>query len=162
VTGRDQPGGALQTEFPFTLPSGYVTDDGTVHKEGTMRLANAADEIKPLRDPRVRANDAYMTIVLLARVITELGTLDDVSTDVVEQLYVSDLTHLQELYERINTRGTDVVDTTCPECSASFEVDLRFERESGASDAPAKDIPETALGAAEFGGSADVPNSEET
>ena len=32
-----------------------------------MRLATARDEILPLRDPRVQDNEAYLTIILLAR-----------------------------------------------------------------------------------------------
>lgn len=153
--------GPLQTEFEFTLPSGYVGDDGTVHREGTMRLATAADEINPLRDPRVKANGAYLTVVLLARVVTRLGTLDDISTDVVENLYIADLTHLQDLYERVNTRGADAVDTTCPECSAEFEVDLKFERSrtvSHDSDEPSSgsDNP----GVAEFGAPSGNPDGD--
>lgn len=126
TTTHNDTRGALQTEFEFSLPSGYVDDDGTIHTEGTMRLATAADEINPLRDPRVKANQAYMTIILLGRVITRLGSIEEVSTDVVEHMHVADLTHLQGLYERVNTRGADVVDTTCPECAAAFEVDVGF------------------------------------
>lgn len=100
----------LQTEFEFTLPQGYVDEDGTVHKEGRMRLATAADEIKPLNDPKVQENSSYLTVVLLARVVTQLGTLDDVTTEVIESLFVTDLAYLQEMYERVNDGGTDFVD----------------------------------------------------
>ena len=48
--------GGLQTEYEFTLPRGYISSDGTLHKKGTMRLATAMDEIAPMRDPRVRAD----------------------------------------------------------------------------------------------------------
>ena len=98
---------SLQTEFEFTLPRGYVDDDGTVHREGRMRLATAADEIKPLNDPRVQENSSYLTIVLLSRVVTELGTVDDVTTEVIESLFVPDLEHLQRLYEQVNDGTTD-------------------------------------------------------
>jgi len=94
---------ALQTEHEFTLPQGYVDDDGTLHKEGRMRLATAADEIKPLKDPRVQSNSSYLTIVLLSRVVTELGDLETVDPDVIESLFVTDLEFLQGLYERINS-----------------------------------------------------------
>jgi hypothetical protein len=94
---------ALQTEHEFTLPQGYVDDDGTLHKEGRMRLATAADEIKPLKDPRVQSNSSYLTVVLLSRVVTELGELETVDPDVIESLFVTDLEFLQGLYERINT-----------------------------------------------------------
>jgi hypothetical protein len=117
-------GKALQTEFPFTLRQGYVDDDGTMHAEGTMRLATAGDEIQPLRDPRVKANASYLTVILLSRVVTSLGTLEDVTPHVVENLFVSDLAYLQDLYERVNTRGADAVDAVCPECDEQFEVAL--------------------------------------
>lgn len=116
-------GSTLQTEFEFTLPKGYVDDDGDRHTDGRMRLATAADEIKPLKDPRVQSNSSYLTVILLSRVVTQLGTLEEVTPHVVENLYVSDLAYLQDLYERINERGADVVDAVCPECGEQFEVD---------------------------------------
>jgi hypothetical protein len=92
----------FQTEVEFELPKGYVDDTGMLHRRGTMRLATAADEILPLRDPRVQQNEAYLTVIVLARVITRLGSLSDISTSVIEGLYASDLAHLERLYERIN------------------------------------------------------------
>src|SRR6267142_5434790 len=92
----------FQTEIEFELPKGYVDDTGTLHRRGTMRLATAADEILPLRDPRVQQNEAYLAVIVLARVITRLGSLPDVSTGVIEGLFASDLAHLQRLYERFN------------------------------------------------------------
>lgn len=97
---KTQPG--LQTEFEFTLPRGYVGPDGKLHRNGRMRLATAIDEIAPLRDPRVRANQAYLVIILLARVITKLGTLESIDTGVVENLFSADLAFLQDFYRRIN------------------------------------------------------------
>ena len=122
-------GHALQTEFEFTLPQGYAEDDGTLHREGVMRLATAADEILPLKDPRVRSNSSYLTVILLSRVLTKLGTLDDVTPHVVENLFVSDLAYLQDLYERVNERGVNAVPTACPECGEEFETEV----ETGAS-----------------------------
>lgn len=92
----------FRTEIEFELPKGYVDEAGTLHRRGTMRLATAADEILPLRDPRVQQNEAYLTVIVLARVITRLGTLPDVHTGVVEGLYASDLAYLQRLYETFN------------------------------------------------------------
>ena len=115
-------GSPLQTEFEFTLPQGYADDEGDLHREGVMRLATAADEIKPLKDPRVRSNSSYLTVILLSRVVTRIGTVDEVTPRVIENLFVSDLAYLQDLYERVNERGSDVVDTTCPECGEEFEV----------------------------------------
>ena len=66
----------FQTEIDFELPKGYVDDAGTLHRRGTMRLATAADEILPLRDPRVQQNEAYLVIIVLARVITRLEEAD--------------------------------------------------------------------------------------
>ena len=90
------------TEVDFTLPKGYLDADGVLHTDGVMRLATAADEILPLKDPRVQANPAYLTIIVLARVVTRLGSLPDVNTKVVEGLFASDLDYLQALYERLN------------------------------------------------------------
>lgn len=93
---------ALQTEYSFTLPRGYPDASGTLHREGKMRLSTAADEIEPLRDPRVRENEAYLTVVVLARVITRLGNLQIVTPSVVENLFASDLAFLQDFYSIIN------------------------------------------------------------
>ena len=118
-------GDILQTEFEFTLPQGYVDDEGTRHREGVMRLATAADEIKPLKDPRVQSNQAYLTVILLARVVTQLGTIDNVTPHIVEGLYVSDLEYLQDLYERVNGGGTDIRETTCPSCGEEYELEIQ-------------------------------------
>jgi len=114
----------MKTEFAFTLPRGYVDSAGSVHTEGTMRLATARDEIEPLRDVMVRQNEAYLTVLLLSRVVTRLGELTDVTPEIIEGLYAADLDHLQRLYERLNTDGEVVGSVTCPECSHPFEVDL--------------------------------------
>lgn len=93
---------AFETEVGFTLPKGYIDSEGCLHREGVMRLATAADEILPLKDPRVQANPAYFTVIVLARVIMRLGSLPDINTKIIEGLFASDLNHLQALYERIN------------------------------------------------------------
>jgi hypothetical protein len=115
---------ALQTEFEFVLPQGYVDRDGNLHREGTMRLATAMDEIAPLRDPRVRENQAYLVIILLSRVVTRLGTLPEVSTYEIEHLFSGDLAFLQRLYRQINEQGSTQVPVTCPECSTPIDVDI--------------------------------------
>ena len=116
----------FETEFEFTLPRGFVDRSGTLHREGVMRLANAGDEILPLRDPRVQQNPGYLTIILLARVITKLGTLPKVDTNVVERLYTMDLAYLQDLYQRINTMEMPVYRTICPHCGEEIEVPVNF------------------------------------
>lgn len=117
-------GGSLQTEFEFVLPRGYVDGSGTVHRTGRMRIARARDEIFPQSDPRVRENPSYLTVILLTRTITELGTLPEVDTFVVESLFASDLAFLQDLYRRINQDGHSQAAVTCPHCSTEFTVDI--------------------------------------
>ncbi|HEV2087179.1 MAG TPA: hypothetical protein VGR21_02590 [Cryptosporangiaceae bacterium] len=114
----------LRTEFPFELPRGYVDASGTVHRDGVMRLATARDELVPLRDDRVREHPAFLTVVLLGRVITRLGTLTDVHAGIIEDLFASDLAFLQDFYRRINTEGHTQAAVTCPECRHRFTVDL--------------------------------------
>jgi len=110
----------FKTEYEFTLPRGYVDADGNVHRQGVMRLATARDEIAPLNDLRVQRNRAYLIIVLLSRVITRLGTLAEVNSQVVEGLYAGDLRFLEEMYNRINEDEATLT-VSCPECGATFE-----------------------------------------
>lgn len=114
----------FQTEFEFTLPLGYQDEDGTLHREGKMRLATAADEILPLKDPRVQSNEAYLIVILLSRVVTKLGSVSMVTPKVVEGLYAGDLAYLQEFYNRINHNGKAQVDAACPKCAHAFAVEL--------------------------------------
>lgn len=120
----------LQTEFEFTLPRGYVDNDGDVHKSGGMRLANAKDEILPLQDPRVQRNEAYLIVILLSRVITHLGEVRDVNPGVIENLFASDLDYLQNFYNQINRDGKATHKVTCPACTNQFEVELTASGES--------------------------------
>ena len=107
------------------LPRGYVDGAGTVHREGVMRLATARDEIIPLRDPRVRENEAYLTVVLLSRVITRLGTPGPGARRAsIEGLFASDLAFLQDLYRRVNQEGHTQAAVTCPACNHAFAVDV--------------------------------------
>ena len=116
----------FQTEFTFTLPKGYVDRDGNLHREGTMRLANAADEILPLKDPRVQQNPGYLTIIILARVITKLGSLPAVDTRVVEGLFTPDLAYLQDLYQRINAMEIPVYKGICPHGGKEIDIPVNF------------------------------------
>jgi hypothetical protein len=123
----DSEAGALltprPTEFDFTLPQGLVGPDGTVHRDGTMRLATAFDEIEPIKDPRVRANPGYLVVILLARVITRLGGLEYINTNSIENLYAADLAFLQDFYQRINLTGNSRFQVECPHCTQGFEVE---------------------------------------
>lgn len=114
----------LQTEFEFTLPRGYVDGGGNLHRKGTMRLATAMDEIAPLRDPRVRQNQAYLVVILLSRVVTKLGSVDRVTPHEIESLFTADLAFLQQLYRQVNEHGTANLLVTCPECNGELEVDI--------------------------------------
>jgi hypothetical protein len=121
----------LQTEFAFTLPRGYVDGQGTVHREGIMRLATARDEIEPLRDAEVRRNEAYLAVLLLARVVVRIGGVSEVTPELIEGLYAADFDHLQRLYERLNTDGDAVGSVVCPHCAEAFEVDLTDIEDGG-------------------------------
>lgn len=114
----------LQSEYAFRLPCGLADRDGNVHREGTMRLATARDEIEPLGSVEVRQNEAYLSVLLLARTVTHIGDFTDITPDLVEALYAADFDHLQRLYERINTDGEAVGVVACPSCASQFEVDL--------------------------------------
>lgn len=117
--------GVLQTEYDFSLPMGYVDETGTLHKEGKMRLATAADEILPMKDPRVQSNPAYLTVILLSRVVTGLGELKMITPKVIEGLFAGDFAYLQEMYTRINQNGSNSIKTVCPKCEHKFEIEVQ-------------------------------------
>jgi len=107
----------LQTEFPFTLPIGYVDTEGKRHADGLMRLATAYDEIAPMKDPRVQANPGYLVVILLSRVITRLGEVGAINPRVIEGLYAGDLAFLQDLYSRVNNNGHDRLYENSQQCN---------------------------------------------
>ena len=113
----------FQTEIEFTLPLGYLDGDGTLHRDGVMRRATAADEILPLKDPRVQQNSAYLIIILLSRVVTRLGGVAQITPKVIESLYSTDLAHLQALYNEVN-RIDEQMPLTCPQCAHVFRPEL--------------------------------------
>ena len=116
----------FQTEYEFTLPKGLVDDEGNLHKNGIMRLATAADEILPLKDPRIKQNPGYLIVILLSRVIVKLGDIEanQISPATIENLFASDLSFLQEFYQKINGEGNVIIKTKCPKCGENFEVDI--------------------------------------
>ena len=120
---------SFQTEFSFVLPKGYLAGDGTVHNKGKMRLATAADEILPLKDPRVQQNAGYLSIILLSRVVTSLGSLPAIDTRVIENLFTSDLAYLQDMYQRINGLEALKIKAICPKCNEEIEVEYPFFEE---------------------------------
>lgn len=119
----------VQTEFPFTLPHGYLDSEGNLHREGVMRMATANDEIAPLKDARVRTNPGYLVLILLSRVVTKLGELELINPKVMENLFAGDLAYLQDLYQRINHNGHNRIAVTCPHCQETFEVELESQGE---------------------------------
>jgi hypothetical protein len=123
---------SLHSEFGFVLPRGYLDSSGVLHRDGVMRLATARDEILPQQDPRVRENEAYLTILLLSRVVTRLGSITQITPGTIEGLYASDLAFLQDLYRRINQEGHSQAAVTCPSCQHEFTVDMAGGRLGGA------------------------------
>jgi hypothetical protein len=110
----------LRTEFEFVLPFGLLDEEGTLHREGVMRRSTAADEIHPLKDPRVAKNPSYLIIILLSRVITRLGSVEAITPKTIESLFTSDLAYLQDLYNRINGPDAQRDAVVCPHCKESF------------------------------------------
>jgi len=115
---------SVQTEYPFTLPRGYVDASGLVHQTGRMRLATARDEIEAYNDPRVQANEAYLPVALFSRVVVQLGSLAAITPQVVESLFASDMAHLEDLYEVLNSPGHVVLGVACPKCGSQFQVQV--------------------------------------
>jgi hypothetical protein len=114
----------IQTEFDFALPRGYVDSTNELHREGRMRLATALDEIDSLQDPRVQANNTYLTVILLSRVITRLGSLPAITPQVIERLFASDLAFLEDLYQRLNGAQAITLGAICPHCSQQFQIQV--------------------------------------
>ena len=117
----------LQTVYPFRLPMGYKDGDGTLHREGRMRLATAGDELSAMRDPRVKADENYMSVMVLSKVVTSLGTLAEVTPEIMEGLFISDLEYLQNMYETINRVEKPQIQVTCPHCGEKFVDTLNFQ-----------------------------------
>lgn len=120
----------FRTEYEFVLPLGYADPQGDLHREGVMRLATAADEILPLKDPRVQANPSYLVVILLSRVITRLGTVELINTKVIENLFATDLAYLQDFYNRANQNGARALKAQCPHCQQVFDLEPERPGES--------------------------------
>jgi len=131
VTAAAPPETGLRTEYPFTLPRGYVDEHGRMHRDGIMRLATARDEIQTQSDQRAKQNPAYLTVLLLERTVTTLGDVPAVDTFVIESLFASDLAFLQDLYRRINADGHTEVAVSCPHCGNDFAVDIAGDAPGG-------------------------------
>jgi hypothetical protein len=126
----------FQTEFEFRLPCGYLDEDGELHRDGIMRRATAADEILPLRDPRVAKNQAYLAVILLSRVVTRLGSVPAVNPKIVESLFATDMAYLQDMYNRINALDDRHDGVTCPQCQHAFRPEVHAPGEFWATPSP--------------------------
>lgn len=117
----------LQTVYPFRLPRGYLDGDGTLHREGRMRLATAGDELSALRDPRAKADESCLNTLILSRVVTMLGTLEEVTPEIVEGLFLADMEFLQNMYDTINKAEKPQIQVTCPHCGEAFVDTINFQ-----------------------------------
>ena len=116
----------LKTVYPFCLPKGYVDADGTLHREGRMRLATAGDELSALRDPRVKADKTMLNTVLLSKVVVSLGTLPAITPEIIQVLSICDMEYLQNLYDTINRADKPQLPVTCPYCGKEFTKAMDF------------------------------------
>lgn len=114
----------MQTHFEFKLPRGYLDSFGKIHTDGTMRLATAGDEIRSLSHSQVQANEAYLPVILLSRVITSLGDVNDITPQLIEDLFASDLAYLEDLYMRLNSYTNVTLEATCPHCQHSYRIQV--------------------------------------
>jgi hypothetical protein len=120
----------IQTEIEFTLPKGFLDDQGTLHRSGVMRLATAADEILPLKEASIQKNPAYLTVILLARVIVRLGEVSLITPATIERMFAADVSYLQDLYNDLNDPSPDARRVTCPNCETDFDVERQNSGES--------------------------------
>jgi hypothetical protein len=144
----------MKTSYEFVLPRGYVDRSGRLHRTGRMRLATARDELEPLRDPLVSGpDDPRLTILVLTRVIEELGDLEMITTHEIEGLFAVDLAFLQDFYGVINF-GTQ----------EEYEALLQAQQDNplvGGS-VPEPAAPEPSTSSAPAGGDAPGPPDEST
>ncbi|MCU0567172.1 MAG: phage tail assembly protein [Oculatellaceae cyanobacterium Prado106] len=117
------------TEFEFKLPRGLVDPDGAIHQAGRMRLATAKDEMLVQKNYQAQDNETYGTLVMLSQVITTLGTLKELTPELLENLFSLDLAYLQEFYNRINQSGQAHVPVQCPTCRQQFAVEFALSGE---------------------------------
>ncbi|MBW4472533.1 MAG: phage tail assembly protein [Stenomitos rutilans HA7619-LM2] len=119
----------IPTEFAFRLPRGLVDESGAVHQTGIMRLTTAKDEIAVQRDRRAQESEAYQSLVMFSRVITQLGHLSTITPEQLENLFTHDLGYLREFYNQINQQGIAEIAVHCPACQHAFAAELEFAGE---------------------------------
>lgn len=116
----------IRTEYDFTLPRGYIGPEGTICREGRMRLATALDEIEAMRDPKVKNNPDYLSVALLSRVVVKIEGLAEITPQVIEGLFTADFSFLQKMYETVNGTEDPVIRVQCPHCGEVFTDTLNF------------------------------------
>jgi len=114
----------LPTTFEFKLPKGWMDQQGEVHRTGEMRLATAIDEIEVQRDVRSQQNPPYSMLIMLARVITQLGPYTSLTPEQLEGLFTPDIAYLRKFYEQVNQEGIPQLGVACPKCAHAFQVEL--------------------------------------
>ncbi|MEM6611765.1 MAG: hypothetical protein AAF652_05820 [Cyanobacteria bacterium P01_C01_bin.72] len=90
-----------QTKFNFSLPVGLLDTASTTHKSGIIRRATGADELALTKNPPTWDNPSYGVLVILSRTIVRLGDLSDITTELLEQLFLPDLNYLLKFYNAI-------------------------------------------------------------
>ena len=116
----------FQTEYEFTLPKGYVDEEGNIHRRGSMRLATALDELEAMKDYRVKSNPDYLAVMLLSRVVEHIGDIDAITPEIIEKMFTADFQFLQNMYETINHAEEPVIQVQCPHCGKNFTDTLNF------------------------------------
>ena len=111
-------------EYEFYLPIGYEDDRGVFHRRGKMRLATALDEIEINNSPQSKLKTRYRDCLLFSRVLESLGTLTEITPEVIENLYEADFIYLQMLYNKLNSDYNEHVITKCPHCGHVNSTDL--------------------------------------
>ena len=120
------------TEFEFILPRGLVDAKGQNHRQGSMRLATARDELERSRNRQAQDNPIWSDLVILARVITRLGEFTQLTPEQLAELFSADLAFLRELFNRLNRQDHAQIDMQCPHCQIEIGVDLALSGESWA------------------------------
>lgn len=111
-------------EMDFVLPIGYQDENGELHREGTMRLATALDEIEVHNDEKSFSSERFHDVLLMARIIPKIGTISAVSVAIIQNLYEVDFRYLQTLYKEINGQLENEIKVKCPKCNHIDKIHL--------------------------------------
>jgi hypothetical protein len=111
----------IRDEFHFSLPkgTGLQPNSGT-RVTGTMRLTKVSDLLSIERDGGVQRNSGEFYLVLLSKVVTQLGTLKAVNRKVIENLDPADFAFLTDFINHINHQVIKRIPLTCPSCGSTY------------------------------------------